>query len=91
MRCCLQGSIGSVICYQDFRSVGDRYCRGAHIREVNHPLGGTRKVGALRLHSANMSVRHQLELYRFGSIHNILVSLFREHPATMQGHNVTTW
>lgn len=49
--------------------MGDRYCRGAHIREVNHPLGGTREVGALCLYTANMSVRHQLEFYRFGSIH----------------------
>lgn len=32
-----------------------------------------------------------LELYRFGSIHNILVNLFREHPVTMHGHKATTW
>ena len=34
--------------------MGDRYCRGAHIREVNHPLGGTREVGALCLYTANI-------------------------------------
>lgn len=49
--------------------MGDRYCRGAHIREVNHPLCRACEVGALRLNSANVTVRHQLELYRFGSIH----------------------
>ena len=53
------------------------------------PLGKAATIAAVV--GANHAVRHQLELYRFGSIHNILVSLFREHPETTHGHNATTW
>lgn len=57
---------------------------------VNLQLAYSSEVGSIGLKRPYMSVRHQLELYRFGSIHNILVSLFREHPETMHGHNATT-
>ena len=63
---------------------------GAHIwGGVNVGFGYTAHSAAIV--GSYVSLRHQLEFYRFGSIHNILVSLFREHPETTHGHNATTW
>ena len=53
------------------------------------PLGKAATIAAVV--GANHAVRHQFEFDCFFSIHNILVSLFREHPETMHGHNATTW
>lgn len=78
--------------------VGSRaYCRSHTLDRINHELR-TSGVAFARIHTPNKSLLNPAEsysslsvAYRFGSIHNILVSLFREHPATTHGHNATTW
>lgn len=72
-------------------------CRGNAFDRVNHKLGAS-GVTFAGIHTANKPLLNPAEsysslsvAYRFGSIHNILVSLFREHPETTHGHNATTW
>lgn len=72
-------------------------CRSNAFDRVNHKLGAS-GIAFTRIHAPYQSLFNPSELYallsvayRFGSIHNILVSLFREHPETMHGHNATTW
>lgn len=67
------------------------YCWRTNSGGVNLQLAYAAQVGRVRLKRPYVSIRHQFEFYRFGSIHNILVSLFREHPETTHGHNATTW